>query len=159
MEQERGAGLGAEPPLLAGSHERRHFAGILVVDSVSVAADAVGRGIGRGDRGERLRQRLEIAGILQPAVPDAAPRAAQTSDRGVVGLGHAVDIGGNLDPDRPAVTRLVAGNLDPKGLIRHRPSLCPLGSGEVAYHGARTFTLLSALAIIAKRWSKLTNAS
>ena len=52
-------------------------------------------------------------------------------DRRLVGLGHAVDIGGNLDADRPAVTRLVAGNLDSKSLIRHRPNLCLLGSVPV----------------------------
>jgi hypothetical protein len=52
-------------------------------------------------------------------------------DRGLVGLGHAVDIGGDLDADRPVVTRLVAGNLDPKCLIRHRRSLRLLGFAAV----------------------------
>ena len=45
----------------------------------------------------------------------------------LVGLRHSVDIGRDLDADRPAVTRLVARNLDPEGLIRHYPGLCPLG--------------------------------
>ena len=103
--------------------ERRHFARKLVVDRIFVAADAVGRGIGRHNRGKRLCQCVEIAGVLQPAVPHPPPRPAQSPDRCLVGLRHAVDIGGNLDADRPAVTRLVAGNFDPKGLVCHRPSL------------------------------------
>ena len=69
---------------------------------------------------------LEIAGVLQPAVPNSAPCPAQPPDRGLVGFGHAVDIGSDLDADRPVVTRLVAGDLDSKSLIRHCSDLWPL---------------------------------
>jgi len=76
------AQLGFGQPPLAGPQERRHFARVFVVDQIFVAADEVGLGVGRRNRGERLRQRIEIAGILQPAVPNPAPRPAQPPDRG-----------------------------------------------------------------------------
>src|SRR5262249_49923929 len=63
----------------------------------------------------------------------------------------------NLDADRPIVTRLVAGNLDPKGLIRHRPSLCPHGSDEVDLPSRRAyFHLAQGIGDRCEAWSKLT---
>src|SRR5207237_4927474 len=108
-----------------------------------------------------------VPGILQPAVPNPAPRPAQMPERRLVGLGHAVDIGGDLDADRPVVSRLVAGDLDPKGLVRHRVSLSPSGSGAVdverrqyrqirpvlaVRYGVRTFSHHRVLAHAPSRW-------
>jgi len=42
------------------------------------------------------------------------------------------------------VTRLVAGNLDPKCLIRHRPSLCPLGSAALLFRPIQRIRLATA---------------
>src|SRR5262249_41988324 len=115
--------LGGGHPLLSGPQQRRYLARKLVVDGVLVAADTVRLGRGREERPTLLRQPHKIDGVLQPAVPPSPPGSAQPPDRRLVGFGHAVDVGGNLDADGPVVTRLVAGNLDPKSLVRHRGSL------------------------------------
>src|SRR5205814_5811538 len=62
---------------------------------------------------------FEIAGELQPAVPHALRRARQHPTRRDVGLGHTVEIGGDLDRDRALVARLIARDLDPKRLVAH----------------------------------------
>jgi hypothetical protein len=49
------------------------------------AADVVGLSIVRRVRRQRLRQRGEIAGVLQPTAPDPALRPAQSLHRGLVG--------------------------------------------------------------------------
>jgi hypothetical protein len=51
-------------PSAARFDERRDLAGIFVIDRVFVAADAIGIGVRGADRGQRLAQRLEIAGEL-----------------------------------------------------------------------------------------------
>jgi len=68
----------------------RHFR-IFVIDRVFVATDVFNLGISRFDCHECLRQRLEIAGILEPTVPYALVRSAQPPELGLVGFGKAVE--------------------------------------------------------------------
>ena len=106
-------------PCAAGFDERRNLAGEFVIDRVFVAADALGIRVGGVDRGQRLPQCFEIAGELQPAVPHALCRTRQHPARRDVGLGYTVEIGDDLDAHRAIRARLVAGDLDPKGLVAH----------------------------------------
>ena len=73
----------------------------------------------RVDRGERFGQAVEIAGMLQPAVPYALGRSGQHPPCGRVGFGDPVDRGGDLDADRLSGFPLVAGDLDAKGEVAH----------------------------------------
>src|SRR5436190_6050576 len=59
----------AGPPFVARFYQWRDLAREFVVDRVFVAADAIGIRVGGIDGGQRLRQCLEVAGELQPAVP------------------------------------------------------------------------------------------
>src|SRR5438270_13351296 len=70
-------------PLLAGSDEWRHLDRKFVVDRIFVAADALGLRVGRRNRGERLGDRVEVAGGLPSAVPNPAPRPALPPHRGL----------------------------------------------------------------------------
>jgi len=59
---------------------------------------------------ERLGQRLEIAGVLEPTVPYPLVRSAHPPELGRVGFGNAVDVGGDLDTWCPGWARLITGN-------------------------------------------------
>ena len=90
----------------------------------------------RGSEKIVLRQFFSrsVKSVLDAICPSRQPRqrhARLNPDRGLVGLGHAIDIGGNLNADRRAVLRLVAGNLDPKCLIRRCFSSWSLGCSAV----------------------------
>jgi hypothetical protein len=65
-------------------------------------------GVGGFDFRERLGQRLEIAGILEPTVSYALVRSAQPPELGLVGFGNAVDVGGDLNTWCAGSARLIA---------------------------------------------------
>ena len=86
----------AKRPFFPRSTQGRHFVRIFVIDRVFITADVLNLGVSGFDCQERLGQRFEIAGILEPTVPYALVRSAQPPELGLVGFGNAVDVGGDL---------------------------------------------------------------
>src|ERR1700722_2008792 len=117
------SGLLARGPSTAALHQRWGSPWEFVVDGVLEAPDLRRFRMGGVDRGERLGQRVEIAGKLQPAVPHAFGRPRQHPPARGVGLGNAVDIGGDLYVDRFGRLPFVAGDLDAKGEVAHRGTI------------------------------------
>ena len=78
-------------PFFTQFTQGRHLVRIFVIDGVFVAADVFNLGVSGFDCHQRLGQRLEIAGILEPSVPYALVRSAQPPELGLVGFGKAVE--------------------------------------------------------------------
>ena len=96
-----------------------HFVRIFVIDRPFAAADVVSLGIARFDCRERLGQRLEIAGIMEPTLPHPLIRSAQPPKLGRVGFEDAVDVGGDLDTWCHGWARLITGNFYAVGQVCH----------------------------------------
>jgi len=97
--------------IFSRSTQGRHFVRIFIIDRVFVAADVFNLRVSGFDCHERLGQRLEIAGILEPTVPYALVRPAQPPELGLVGFGNAVDVGGDLNTwcaDRRDSSRVIS---------------------------------------------------